>query len=106
VPPVYSFSFEIKIISKFFLISTEHSSRLLNPTEYLFDILNECIRSNITDFHLIIKRTLWFTIPFQFTNYNKSEMFIDFMYHQLIPELLEGTLIIQNTNHLSTELMV
>jgi len=49
---------------------------------------------------------LWFTIPFQFDNNNTSEIFIDFMYHQLIPELHEGTMIILNNNHLSEEFMV
>jgi len=50
---------------------------------------------------------LWLTIPMQFNNNNnKSEMFIDFMYYQLIPELLEGTMIILNNNHLSEEFMI
>jgi hypothetical protein len=91
----------------FYLIELEHSSRLLNPTEYFFDILNEFIRSKIVNFHFIIKRMLWFNIPFQFDdNNNKSEIFIDFMYHQLVPELLEGTMIVLNNNYLSEEFMV
>jgi hypothetical protein len=49
---------------------------------------------------------LWFHIPFQFNENNKSEIFIDFMYHQLIPELLEGILIVFNNNHLSEKFMV
>jgi hypothetical protein len=84
----------------------ESSSRLLNPTEYLFDILSECVRSNMVDYHLIVKRMLWFTIPMIFDDKNKSEIFIDFMYHQLIPELLEGTVIIIKDNQFSDELMV
>ncbi len=84
----------------------DQSSRLLNPTEYLFDILSECVRSNMTDYHLILKRMLWFTIPIIFDQNNTSEIFIDFMYHQLIPELLEGTMIIIKNNHFSDELMV
>jgi hypothetical protein len=84
----------------------EHSSRLLNPMEYLFDILSECVRSNMVDYHLIVKRMLWFTIPLTFDVENKSEIFIDFMYHQLVPDLLEGTLIVIKNNHFSDELMV
>ncbi len=49
---------------------------------------------------------LWFTIPIIFDQNNTSEIFIDFMYHQLIPELLEGTMIIIKNNHFSDELMV
>ena len=60
----------------------------------------------MSDYHLIIKRMLWFTIPLIFDDYNKSEIFIDFMYHQLVPELLEGTMIIIKNNHFSNELMV
>ncbi|CAF2793021.1 unnamed protein product [Rotaria sp. Silwood2] len=91
--------------SIFIIITSEHSSRLLNSTEYLFDIISECARANIIDFHFIIKRMLWFNIPIIFNNNNQSEMFINFMYHQLIPELLEGTMIILNNNHLSDKLM-
>jgi hypothetical protein len=83
----------------------EHSSRLLNPEEYLFDILNDCIRLKISDFHLIVKRMLWFNIPFDENNI-KSDMFIDFMYHQLVPDLLEGTMIVLHNNSLSDQLMV
>jgi hypothetical protein len=60
----------------------------------------------MVDYHLIIKRMLWFTIPIIFDENNKSEIFIDFMYHQLIPELLEGTMIIIKNNDFSDELMV
>ncbi|UJR10303.1 hypothetical protein I4U23_014509 [Adineta vaga] len=89
-----------------FIISTSKNiSRLLNPTEYLFDILNECFRSNIIDFHLIIKRMLWITIPFVLNNDPQSEMFIDFMYNQVLSELIEGKMIILYNNHLSDELM-
>ncbi|CAF3639551.1 unnamed protein product [Adineta steineri] len=90
--------------SIFIISASEQSSRLLNPTEYLFDILSECVRSNMTDYHLIIKRMLWFTIPMIFDD-NKSDIFIDFMYHQLVPELLEGTMIIIKNNHFSDDLM-
>jgi len=89
-----------------YIFLLEHSSRLLNSTEYFFDILNECIRLNIINYHFIIKRMLWLTIPMQFNNNNKSEIFIDFMYYQLIPELLEGTMIILNNNHFSEEFMI
>jgi len=90
----------------FYLIEIEYSSRLLIPSEYLFDILNECLRSNIINYHFIIKRMLWFHIPLQFNDHNQSDMFIDFMYHQLLPELLEGKLIVLNNNILSEQLMV
>ena len=43
----------------FYSTTIEYSSRLLNPTEYLFDILNEYARSNIINYHFIIKRMLW-----------------------------------------------
>ena len=72
----------------------------------MFDVLSECVRSNMVDYHLIMKRMLWYTIPMTFDDNNKSEMFVDFMYHQLIPELLEGTMIVIKNNHLSDELMV
>ncbi|CAF0977130.1 unnamed protein product [Adineta steineri] len=93
--------------SIFIISASKYSSRLLNLTEYLFDIFNDCIRLNIDDFHLIIKRMLWFTIPFQMNHDDKkSEIFIDFMYHQLIPEFLDGTMIIlNNNNNLSDDLM-
>lgn len=87
----------------FYLI--EHSSRLLNPEEYLFDILNDCVRLNIINFHLIVKRMLWYNIPFDENNI-KSDIFIEFMYHQLIPEVLEGTMIVLKNNYLSEEFMV
>lgn len=60
----------------------------------------------MTDYHLILKRMLWFTVPILVDDNKKSELFIDFMYHQLIPELLEGTMIIIKNNHLADELMV
>jgi hypothetical protein len=60
----------------------------------------------MVDYHLIVKRMLWFTIPLIFDDKNTSESFIDFMYHQLIPELLEGTMIIIKDNQFSDELMV
>ncbi|CAF1426007.1 unnamed protein product [Adineta ricciae] len=91
--------------SIFIISPSDQSSRLLNPTEYLFDVLSECVRSNMVDYHLIMKRMLWYTIPMTFDDNNKSEMFVDFMYHQLIPELLEGTIIVIKNNHLSDELM-
>ncbi|CAF1023237.1 unnamed protein product [Rotaria sordida] len=91
--------------SIFIISASENSSRLLNPNEYLFDILSECVRSNMDDYHLIIKRMLWFTIPMIFNDNNQSEIFIDFMYHQLVPELLEGTMIIIKNNHMPDELM-
>ncbi|CAF3383714.1 unnamed protein product [Rotaria sp. Silwood1] len=91
--------------SIFIISASENSSRLLNPSEYLFDILSECVRANIDDYHLIIKRMLWFTIPMILDDNNKSEIFIDFMYHQLVPELLEGTMIVIKNNHLSDEIM-
>ena len=85
----------------------EHLSRLLSPTEYVFDILSECTRSNVIDFHFVVKRMLWFNIPFLFDDSNhQSELFIDFMYHQLVPELHEGTMIVLNNNYLPVELMV
>lgn len=50
---------------------------------------------------------LWFTnsmISKEKTH--QSEIFIDFMYYQLVPEFLEGILIVLLNNHLSDELMV
>ena len=41
----------------------EHSSRLLDPSEYLFDVLSECVQSHVPDYHLIVKRMLWFNLP-------------------------------------------
>jgi hypothetical protein len=88
-------------------LKIEHSSRLLIPTEYLFDILNEYNQSNITNYHFIIKRILWYHIPISFIDHNQSDMFIDFMYHQLLSELLDGKIIVLNNNHqLSEQLMV
>lgn len=86
--------------------SKEQSSRLLNPTEYLFDILSECVRSNMVNYHMIVKRMLWFTIPMKLDESDRCQIFIDFMYHQLIPELLEGTMIVIKNNHFSDEMMV
>ncbi|CAF0846167.1 unnamed protein product [Adineta ricciae] len=91
--------------SIFIISDTKNISRLLTPAEYIFDVLNECIRSNLTDFHLIIKRMLWVTIPFVLTSDTHSEMFINFMYHQLVPELTDGKMILLFNNHLSDELM-
>lgn len=88
------------------IFSKEQSSRLLNPTEYLFDILSECVRSNMVNYHLIVKRMLWFTIPMKLDESDKCQIFIDFMYHQSIPELLEGTMIVIKDNHFSDEMMV
>jgi len=88
-------------------LNSDQSSRLLNSTEYLFDILSECIRSNVTDYHLIIKRMLWFTNSMiSKEKIHQSEIFIDFMYYQLVPEFLEGILIVLLNNHFSDELMV
>lgn len=87
----------------FLIFQIEHTSRLLNPTEYLFDILNDCIQSKIINYHLIIKRILWFTIPFQFDINNQSEIFINFIYHQLLPEFLEGIMIILKNSCFSEE---
>ncbi|CAF4054726.1 unnamed protein product, partial [Rotaria magnacalcarata] len=91
--------------SIFIISASDHSARLLDPKEYLIDIINECLRVNMIDFHFMMKRILWFNIPFIFNTNNQSETFIHFMYHQLIPELLEGTMIILNNNHLSDELV-
>lgn len=88
-------------------VNLDVSSRLLDPGEYLFDILSECVRSSLSDYHLIIKRMLWFTIPLKLNEQEtNSQFFIDFMYHQLVPELLEGLLIVIKNNYLSDELMV
>jgi len=48
---------------------------------------------------------LWYNIPFEVNNI-KFQIFMEFMYHQLIPEVLEGTMIILKNNHLSEEMMV
>lgn len=86
----------------YYFVLIEYSSRVLNSTEYFFDILNEYTRLNIINYHFIIKRILWFDLSLQF-----SDMFIDFMYHQLISILFEGTIILLNNNyHLSEELIV
>ena len=74
--------------------------------EYIFDILNEYARSNINNYHLIIKRTVWFDLPLELSDLQQSELFVDFMYHQLIPEFVEGTWIILNNHQLSEESMV
>ena len=89
-----------------FKSSEEQTSRLWNPTEYLFDILSECVRSKMVDYHLIVKRMLWFTTPIIFDDNNTSDVFIDFMYHQLVPELLEGIMIVIKDNQFSDEMMV
>ncbi len=95
------------IIIFFYQIKIENSSRLLNPSEYFYDILNEYHRSNITNYHFIIKRILWYHIPFQLTDHDQSDIFTDFMYHQLLPELLDGKMIVLNNNHhLSEQSMV
>ncbi len=95
------------VFNRLILISfKEQSSRLLNPTEYLFDVLSECVRSKMVDYHLIIKRMLWFITPMTFDDNDKSDIFIDFMYHQLVPELLEGTMIVIKDNQFSDEMMV
>jgi hypothetical protein len=61
----------------------------------------------MVDYHFIVKRMLWFNLPIiSDSQNNNSEIFIEFMFHQLVPELLEGTMIIINNNHLSDELMV
>ena len=60
----------------------------------------------MVDYHLIVKRMLWFTTPMIIDEKNTTETFIEFMYHQLVPELLEGTMIIIKNNELSDELMV
>ena len=60
----------------------------------------------MVDYHLIVKRMLWFTIPMMYDEENTSETFIDFMYHQLVPEVLEGTMIVIKENNFSDELMV
>ncbi|CAM4880089.1 unnamed protein product [Rotaria socialis] len=98
-------SLEYDEYSIFIISTTENPSRLLNPNEYLFDILSECVESKMTDYYLIIKRMLWFNIPMIFDNNDKSEMFINFMYHQLVPELFEGTMIAIKDNHISDDLM-
>ncbi|CAF3339033.1 unnamed protein product [Rotaria socialis] len=98
-------SLEMDEYSIFIISASDHSARLLDSREYLFDITNECFRVNMIDFHFMMKRILWFNIPFTFNTNNQSETFIHFMYHQLIPELLEGTMIILNNNHLSDELV-
>jgi hypothetical protein len=60
----------------------------------------------MVDYHLIVKRMLWFTTPMIFDENNKSDIFIDFMYNQLVPELLEGTMIVIKNNQFSDEMMV
>jgi hypothetical protein len=91
-----------------FVSYLESSSRLVDPSEYLFDILSECVRSTMTNYHFIVKRMLWFHLPLKIDaqQQNKSDGFIDFMYHQLVPELLEGTMIVINNNHLPDQSMV
>jgi hypothetical protein len=48
----------------------------------------------MVEYHLIIKRMLWFTLPI-LADYQSgiSDLFVDFMYHQLLPDLLEGATI-------------
>lgn len=93
----------IDILNFLFL---EHTSRFLNPKDYLFDIINEYLQSNKLDFHFTMKRILWFNIPLTFSHDNQSDIFINLIYHQLVSDLLEGTMIIFDANHLSDQLMV
>lgn len=67
--------------------------------------MNECIQLKIFNYHFILKRILWFTIPYQYDINNQLETFINFMYNQIIPDYLEGLMIIFNDNHFSQQLI-
>lgn len=49
---------------------------------------------------------LWFNIPMTLSNNNQSEIYIHCMYNQILPEFLDGTMIILKNNHMSDDLMV
>ncbi|CAF1159280.1 unnamed protein product, partial [Didymodactylos carnosus] len=82
-----------------YVISSEHTSRLLNPTEYILDILSECLRTNIGEYHFIVKRLLWYFLPLKFDN----ELFINSMYNQIMPDYLDGTMIIVQKHEFTDE---
>lgn len=49
---------------------------------------------------------LWYHIPIEITEQYPSDLFIEFMYYQLLPEFREGLMINCKNNHLSDELIV
>ena len=79
----------------------------MNTSEYVFDILSECVRLNIIDFHLIIKRhalvQLFHSDLIAITNQKCSSILCIINFDL---NYFEGTMIILNNSHLSDELTV
>jgi myosin-15 len=72
----------------FFSKQIEKTARPLNRCEYIFDIVTELSKLN-NEFYLIFKRILWF-FPLKF----ETEGFVDMMYNQIIPDYLEGLIVV------------
>lgn len=69
-------------------------------------MLHECARANIGESHLILKRVLWTAVPFLLKNNTQSELFIDFMYYQLLSDFIDGRMLVLPNHHLSGDQMV
>jgi myosin XV len=79
----------------------EKAARPLNRCEYIFDVITELTKLN-NEFYLIFKRILWY-FPLRL----ESDPYIDMMYNQILPDYVEGLVVVTNSNNkLSSHLNV
>lgn len=88
------------VVYKIFAFLEEKAARPLNRSEYIFDIITELTKLN-NEFYLIFKRILWY-FPLKFD----CESYIDMMFNQILPDYVEGLVIVTDMNKLSNDLNV
>ena len=80
--------------------SVEHFPE--HPTAYLFDVIKDTL-SRTKDFYLLVQRTGWY-FPLHLDSGNQT--YINMMYQQIRPDLLDGTMLVVPNKTLSKALKV
>lgn len=96
--------YELESKNKFLLLLwggvIEKAARPLNRCEYIFDVITELTKLN-NEFYLIFKRILWY-FPLKYD----SDPYIDMMFNQILPDYVEGLIVVTSANKLSGHLNV
>ena len=82
---------------------TDKAARPLNRCEYLFDVITELNKLD-NEFYLIFKRVLWY-FPLRLEIDSSVDM-IEMMYNQILPDYIEGLVLVTDENKLTLNLNV
>ncbi len=77
------------------MFQKEKLARPVNRYEYIYDVLNELIKQK-NEFYFIFKRILWF-----YELKLNTDIYIDMMYTQQLPDYLQGLIIRTNMDMLT-----